>query len=103
MGGGLGAFCLGAEAVVPHLYNQIVQGLKRCGLGEMELEYFNIHINCDDDHSLTMRKILERETRNSPDRRRRAKEAGYSLIKARVGFLIGITTFRSSTRKKIPA
>ena len=64
---------------------------KNHDLGEMELEYFRIHIHCDDDQALTMRKILERETRHSPKQRRLAKKAGFRLIKAGIGFFMGIT------------
>lgn len=58
---GLGALCLGAEAIVPHLYRQIVHGFESQGYTKKDLEFFYLHIDCDDDHALTMKEMIERE------------------------------------------
>lgn len=57
---GLGALCLGAEAIVSHLYAQIVQGFRAHGITENNLDFFHIHIACDDEHAETMREIILR-------------------------------------------
>ena len=56
---GLGALCLGAEAIVPHLYGQIVTGFHANGFSKADLEFFYIHMECDDDHALTMKMIID--------------------------------------------
>lgn len=58
---GLGALCLGAEAIVPHVYTQIVQGFQSRGVPKEMLEFFLLHIGCDDEHAITMRNIIERQ------------------------------------------
>jgi pyrroloquinoline-quinone synthase len=58
---GLGALCLGAEAIVPHIYSQVVQGFRAHGIAETTLEFFHIHIMGDDAHALTMKEIIEHE------------------------------------------
>src|SRR3954449_817301 len=63
---GLGAMCLGAEGLVPAVYTRIIEGFRHCGVAPRRLEFFAIHIECDDDHAATMYEILARQTRTSP-------------------------------------
>lgn len=62
---GLGALCLGAEAIVPHLYSQIVIGFQAHGFTEKDLDFFYLHISCDDAHAETMKKIIDREVKDT--------------------------------------
>ena len=55
---GLGALCIGAEAIVPHLYGQIVKGFEANGFTKEQLHFFYLHMECDDEHSATMQKII---------------------------------------------
>lgn len=57
---GLGALYLGAEAIVPSLYTKIMNGLRSCGVAEDRLEFFAMHVECDDKHAATMYAIIER-------------------------------------------
>lgn len=84
---GLGAICLGAEGIVPSLYSAIVKGFQSKGVPASDLEFFTLHIACDDDHADTMFKIIDQMTndpKNSIDDLNRGAEA---MINARVAFL----------------
>jgi mannose-6-phosphate isomerase-like protein (cupin superfamily)/pyrroloquinoline quinone (PQQ) biosynthesis protein C len=45
------------EGIVADLYSIFKQGLLHVGLSEAELEFFNIHIMCDDDHAKTLQEM----------------------------------------------
>jgi pyrroloquinoline-quinone synthase len=64
---GLGALCLGAEAIVPHVYAQILNGLVARGFPMQQLRFFPLHIDGDDDHALTMKGIIDRELSENPE------------------------------------
>ena len=83
---GLGAMCLGAEGLVPALYGRIMEGFRHCGVDAKRLEFFAIHIECDDDHAATMYEILARQTEASPSCRITALNAGDIAVNARLRF-----------------
>lgn len=83
---GLGALCLGAEAVVPALYTRILQGFDSLRVTPDKLHFFSIHIDCDDEHADTMMAILQREIAASPANRVRAMAAADIAINARLRF-----------------
>jgi pyrroloquinoline-quinone synthase len=82
---GLGALCLGAEAIVPHLYSQIVQGFEAKGYTKKDLDFFYLHIACDDEHALTMKKIIDREM-HEPKKRSALEASAKRVIAARARF-----------------
>lgn len=84
---GMGALCLGAEAIVPHFYSQVVRGLLGVGERIEDLEFFTIHIEGDDDHALTMKRIIEREVARDPRNRLTLLRSAEEIISARVEFL----------------
>jgi pyrroloquinoline quinone (PQQ) biosynthesis protein C len=96
---GLGALCLGAEAIVPHVYSQIVQGFRALGEREENLLFFRLHIEEDDKHAVTMRKILDRLAAD-PVTRSRTREAAKKVIEARAGFFEAITERASRERNR---
>lgn len=55
---GLGALCLGAEAVVPAMYQRILDGFAHHRVPAAKLAFFEIHVGCDDEHAQTMFDIL---------------------------------------------
>lgn len=63
---GLGAICLGAEAIVPEIYSAVVNGFVTINEPSENLEFFMIHIGCDDEHAATMRAIIVRELERDP-------------------------------------
>jgi pyrroloquinoline quinone (PQQ) biosynthesis protein C len=83
---GLAALGLGAEAIVPHLYSQIVRGFESAGEPSRHLEFFVIHIEGDDEHAVTMRNIIERETAKAPGKLTVVRSAAARVIAARTAF-----------------
>lgn len=81
---GLGAMCLGAEAVVPSLYARIVQGFLTHGVCQEYLHFFTIHIECDDDHAQTMYDMLSDRISQSGTNFVTAMQAGEMAINARM-------------------
>jgi pyrroloquinoline quinone (PQQ) biosynthesis protein C len=95
---GLGALCLGAEAIVPHLYSTIVHGFESVGESAQNLTFFNIHIEGDDEHAVTMRRIILRELERDPESRTDLEYGAARAIAARIGFFRAMsdrTTLRS--------
>lgn len=88
---GLGAICLGAEAIVPHVYRQIVTGLKSLGYQPADYDFFSIHIDGDDDHAETMRKIIGREIAEKPEKTAILTKAAQVAIQKRMQFFDAIT------------
>jgi pyrroloquinoline-quinone synthase len=88
---GLGALCLGAEAIVPHLYSQIVRGFLSQKEPEDNLAFWRLHIEGDDAHALTMLKIIKREVEAHPLKRRRLMEAARGTIEARRTFFAALS------------
>lgn len=57
---GLSALCLGAEAIVPVIYGAVIQGFNSYGATDEALHYFRLHVEEDEDHAITMRKVIDR-------------------------------------------
>ena len=83
---GLGAMCLGAEGLVPAMYSRIVQGFRHHKVDLRRLEFFTIHIECDDGHAATMYEILARQAEQSPSSLITALNAGDIAVGARLRF-----------------
>src|SRR4030095_1024174 len=49
---------LGTEGIVARMYSIFVEGLQKAGIDDDKLEFFHIHMECDDDHALTLEKIM---------------------------------------------
>lgn len=88
---GLAALCLGAEAIVPHLYSQIVEGFSAVGEPMQNLEFFRLHIAEDDAHAVTMQNIILRELEKDPLQLPLLRLAALRLLQARRHFFEGIT------------
>lgn len=52
------ALSLGTEGIVATLYTIFRKGLMAVGCHDTELEFFNIHIACDDNHAETLEEML---------------------------------------------
>jgi pyrroloquinoline-quinone synthase len=83
---GLGALCLGGEAVVPSMYARIMEGFRHNHVPEEHLKFFVIHIDCDDGHAETMLSIIERVIAESPSRKATILAAAQTAILARLSF-----------------
>jgi pyrroloquinoline-quinone synthase len=87
---GLGALCLGAEAVVADMYSDLVQGFIGCGIESSRLGFFHLHIECDDDHAATMRDIITTMVEQDPTQRLIVLNAGQVALQARLRFFDGL-------------
>lgn len=83
---GLGALCLGAEGVVPYIYSTIVEGLISIGESRENLQFFTLHIECDDDHAETMYDIIQREINKDKNAIIDLYYGADKLIQARIDF-----------------
>lgn len=84
---GLAALCLGAEAIVPQLYSDIVIGFVELGVDMQQLNFFTLHIECDDGHADTMLAILARLIIAKPALFEVVRHAAFLTIQARLEFL----------------
>lgn len=93
---GLGALCLGAEALVPGMYGDVVAGFAALGDTGEKVAFFTIHIECDDGHAETMRAILEDLIRDDPDKAAVIEAAGREAVDARKAFFDSIEASASA-------
>ncbi|NVB81962.1 MAG: cupin domain-containing protein [Kofleriaceae bacterium] len=49
---------LGTESIVPRMYTSFVTGLRKAAFRDEELEFFHLHIACDDEHAETLEQIM---------------------------------------------
>jgi quercetin dioxygenase-like cupin family protein/pyrroloquinoline quinone (PQQ) biosynthesis protein C len=49
---------LGTEGIVARLYQIMLVGLRAAGIPDAELEFFHIHISCDDEHAVTLERMM---------------------------------------------
>jgi pyrroloquinoline-quinone synthase len=88
---GLGALCLGAEGIVPYLYQCVVDGFLSVGESREKLQFFTLHIECDDGHAETMNAIIARELQKSPSALLDLNYGAEKMIRARIGFFDGLS------------
>jgi pyrroloquinoline-quinone synthase len=87
----LGALCLGAEMIVPFLYQRIVDGFLSIGESLDNLHFFTLHIECDDAHAETMSEIIAWKLQESPSDLLDLNYGAEKMIQARIAFFDGIT------------
>jgi pyrroloquinoline quinone (PQQ) biosynthesis protein C len=88
---GLGALCLGAEAIVPEMYTAILRGFEALREPAENLEFFRIHVAADDEHAVTMRGIVLAQLEREPGSRLDLEYGAARAISARVAFFEGIS------------
>jgi pyrroloquinoline-quinone synthase len=93
---GLGALCLGAEAIVPEVYTDILSGFAGVREPPENVEFFTIHVVADDGHALTMRDIIVRELDRDPQTRLDLDYGAQRAIAARVAFFDAISAHCAS-------
>jgi pyrroloquinoline quinone (PQQ) biosynthesis protein C/quercetin dioxygenase-like cupin family protein len=49
---------VGTEGIVARLYRILVDGLARAGVEDRHLEFFHLHIACDDQHAETLERMM---------------------------------------------
>ncbi|GAA5445947.1 hypothetical protein Misp06_04154 [Microbulbifer sp. NBRC 101763] len=101
---GLGALCLGAEALVPDLYSDIVAGFRSCGIADKHLTFFLLHIECDDGHAETIRDIMIEIGSQDASQLDVMLDAGRRLVQARQQFFDSIeTAYHAMTPEQVQA
>jgi pyrroloquinoline-quinone synthase len=100
---GLGALCVAAEAIVPHMYSTIVHGFRALGEPEANLEFYLIHIEGDDEHAKTMRRIMDEEVKRNPDALHDIHHGARLGIRARVKFFEGVADAHASGARRLRA
>ena len=88
---GLGALCLGAEAIVPEVYSTILNGFDSVREPRENLHFFTIHVSDDDEHAQTMRNIILRELSNNSRSRHDLEYGAARAFDARVEFFDAIS------------
>lgn len=76
---------LGTEGVVARMYRILVDGMLQAGLSEDALGFFQLHIQCDDDHAATLQEMLL-ASRARPDWRETAVRGIDDALGARGAF-----------------
>ena len=76
---------LGTEGIVARMYTVLMRGLTRAGVPEDELEFFKIHIQCDDDHAETLEQLML-SYRDQPNWFERCREAMNRALDLRLQF-----------------
>jgi quercetin dioxygenase-like cupin family protein/pyrroloquinoline quinone (PQQ) biosynthesis protein C len=49
---------LGTEGVISRLYGYFCEGLLKAGVPEEELLFFRLHMECDDEHAITLAELM---------------------------------------------
>lgn len=49
---------IGTEGIVPRMYEIMCCGLRHAGIPDSDLEFFEIHIACDDAHAVTLEHMM---------------------------------------------
>lgn len=49
---------LGTEGIVAKMYSIFVEGMLKAGIENSELEFFHIHMECDDEHAITLEQMM---------------------------------------------
>jgi len=87
---GLAALCLGAEAIVPVVYDAILTGLKQIDIPENGLKFFELHVAEDEAHAIVMRRIIDRLLENDPASRNKVLAIGEDMVRLRMAMLSAI-------------
>ncbi len=87
---GLSALCLGAEAIVPIIYGAVIDGLHGSGENESSLYYFQLHVSEDENHALTMRRIIDRILTERPYKRRMVHAIAEDLVRQRMDLMTAV-------------
>lgn len=87
---GLGAISLGAEALVPVIYADLIAGFGACGIPAEQIRFFHIHVECDDGHAETLRDIMVDVARNDLQQVHLMIEAGQAMVDARMALFSAV-------------
>ena len=83
----MAALCLGAEAIVPHLYGKVIEGYQSVGVPSQKLAFYKVHVEDDEEHALVMERILRRTVSENPEAKKEILETAGEIVKYRQKFL----------------
>ncbi len=86
---GLGAVGPGHEWAIPHMFPPLIEGLRRAGFAEEEINYFTLHIAQDEDHGAWLEEALYRFSHGSAARAQ-VRAGTLASLEARRRFWIGV-------------
>ncbi|TDR73334.1 acyl-CoA synthetase (AMP-forming)/AMP-acid ligase II [Paludibacterium purpuratum] len=87
---GLAALCLGAEALVPAMYADIIAGFEAHGVEAETIRFFHLHVQCDDGHAETIENILVEMVEKDSSQLEVIIAAGHALVDARRDFFTAV-------------
>lgn len=88
---GLGALCLGVEAVVPYLYSAIIEGFRGLGESEDHLSFFRLHLERDPGRHAALYRIIDGELDANPGSWFSLNYGAEKVIQARIAFFESLT------------
>lgn len=86
---GLGALGPGHEWAIPKMFVPIIDGLRRAGFTEREIQYFTLHTLQDQDHGRWLEEALVRMVR-TPEQAAQVRRGAMLSMKARRNFWDGV-------------
>jgi pyrroloquinoline-quinone synthase len=84
---GLAALCLGAEAIVPEIYEPVLIALRRAGVPADGVRFFVLHVAEDEAHAIVMRRIIDRTVAKYSHRRAKVIAIGEDIVRLRMAIL----------------
>ena len=93
---------MGTEAIVPRLYTIFLKGLNKVDIEKKHLYFFELHVECDDDHAETLENILL-DHLNEPNFMARCNDSIDYALNLRDQFFTELFTliFRQRVEEKI--
>ena len=88
---------LGTEGAIARLYGYFCEGLLKAGIPEEQLLFFRLHMECDDEHAVTLAELM-RSYSNVPGWFDQCKEAIDHALNLRRQFLDDVMDFVMQTR-----
>jgi pyrroloquinoline quinone (PQQ) biosynthesis protein C/quercetin dioxygenase-like cupin family protein len=83
---------LGTEGAISRLYGYFCEGLLKAGIPEEQLLFFRLHMECDDEHAITLAELM-RSYSDTPGWFDQCKEAINHALNIRRQFLDDVLDF----------
>jgi pyrroloquinoline quinone (PQQ) biosynthesis protein C/mannose-6-phosphate isomerase-like protein (cupin superfamily) len=90
---------LGTEGAISRLYGYFCDGLLKAGVPEEQLVFFRLHMECDDEHAITLAELM-RSYSDEPGWFGQCKSAIHHALNIRKWFLDDSLDFVLQTRLK---
>ncbi len=91
---------LGTEGAISRLYGYFCEGLLKAGVPEEQLSFFRIHMECDDEHAITLAELM-RSYADQPGWLEQCKSAIDHALNIRRQFLDDVMEFVLQSRVQV--